>query len=435
MAETTETSGQLHKFLEEGGVTYLLVKGENGQVEKKNLEDCDFLKGHCAMYFSAHWCPPCRNFTPLLAKKYKETDMGLTIIFMSSDKNQTAFDGYYKDMPWAAIPFEFKKSLEGATAFERPRGIPALYLFDDTGSLYSTSGRGNVMSLSFPYKDPSFNDLLPNVVELDENDELVPVDQDALKSKDYIVLYFSAHWCGPCRHFTPQFSKWYEKVSAIRDDFEIVFISKDQSREQMKDYFKTMSFKAFDIYGEDVGQRKFLVEFLSRKFGVQGIPTVVIVDKNGEVVCKDARGRIMQDSDCTGEGFPKYEALAVQDLKQSIEGINERPSIIVFCEKEEDDLKAQLEELLGHHGEEQKALGDSREVMHFISKSTTDGDIATRIRMILGKDANFSGMVILDIQNTKFYTRELPTDKEDVVNFYNEFKENVLEAEDLKTGN
>ncbi len=32
----------------------------------------DVLEGYklYAIYFSAHWCPPCRNFTPMLAEFY-----------------------------------------------------------------------------------------------------------------------------------------------------------------------------------------------------------------------------------------------------------------------------------------------------------------------------------------------------------------------------
>jgi len=33
-----------------------------------------------------------------------------------------------------------------------------------------------------------------------------------------VGLYFSAHWCGPCRQFTPILSKVYEEVRAAGKD-------------------------------------------------------------------------------------------------------------------------------------------------------------------------------------------------------------------------
>ena len=33
---------------------------------------------------------------------------------------------------------------------------------------------------------------------------------DAIKDK-YVAVYFSAHWCPPCRGFTPKLSEWYTK--------------------------------------------------------------------------------------------------------------------------------------------------------------------------------------------------------------------------------
>ena len=63
------------------------------------------------IYFSGHWCPPCRTFTPELIKFYKDMKAGpkgdsLEIVFVSSDRDQEAFDDYFKEMPWFAMPYE-----------------------------------------------------------------------------------------------------------------------------------------------------------------------------------------------------------------------------------------------------------------------------------------------------------------------------------------
>jgi len=63
------------------------------------------------LYFSAHWCPPCRAFTPELVdfyKKFKSTDRGdqLEIIFVSFDRNEGNFKSYFDEMPWLAVPYD-----------------------------------------------------------------------------------------------------------------------------------------------------------------------------------------------------------------------------------------------------------------------------------------------------------------------------------------
>jgi len=61
------------------------------------------------LYFSAHWCPPCRGFTPDLADFYNQTKQKvgdkLEIVFISSDRTEGDWKGYFSEMPWLALPF------------------------------------------------------------------------------------------------------------------------------------------------------------------------------------------------------------------------------------------------------------------------------------------------------------------------------------------
>ena len=70
--------------------------------------------GVVALYFSAHWCPPCKAYTPKLAefyKAFKKSDKGkaFDIVFVSSDKDDEAFTEYYGTMPWKALPYPERK--------------------------------------------------------------------------------------------------------------------------------------------------------------------------------------------------------------------------------------------------------------------------------------------------------------------------------------
>ena len=58
------------------------------------------------LYFSASWCPPCIGFGPKLVDFYNKFRNKLTVIFVSSDKDEECFLEYLKDMPWYAVPFQ-----------------------------------------------------------------------------------------------------------------------------------------------------------------------------------------------------------------------------------------------------------------------------------------------------------------------------------------
>jgi len=129
------------------------------------------------------------------------------------------------------------------------------------------------------------------------------VSISSLSEKTMVGLYFSAHWCPPCRGFTPQLATWYEeqKQSEKGAEFEIVFVSSDRDNDSFQAYFNTMPWLALDFSARDVK------EALGGSFGIQGIPTLVWVNKQGEEKSKNGRadvsggkavGDIMKDVGC-----------------------------------------------------------------------------------------------------------------------------------------
>jgi nucleoredoxin len=139
------------------------------------------------------------------------------------------------------------------------------------------------------------------------------VDVATLEGKT-VFLYFSAHWCPPCRAFTPVLAKLYKEQKAKRSDFEIIFASWDQSEAEFEGYYREHPWLAIPF-----SERK-AVEALQNKFQVNSIPTLIILDGNAQLVTKGGRNIVVADQ--TGEGFPwtsddwrKKHATAASGLK------------------------------------------------------------------------------------------------------------------------
>ncbi|CAE8632823.1 unnamed protein product [Polarella glacialis] len=102
-------------------------------------------KTHVLIYFSAHWCPPCRGYTPALSEAYgKSAKAGkeTVIIFVSSDRDQAAFDEYYGTMSFYAMPFAQRDLKEKLSEKCYVKGIPTLVLLDGEGKMQADNIRG-----------------------------------------------------------------------------------------------------------------------------------------------------------------------------------------------------------------------------------------------------------------------------------------------------
>lgn len=107
---------------------------------------------------------------------------------------------------------------------------------------------------------------------------------DALGGKEFILLYASAHWCGPCRQFTPSLAKWYQTVASHA---EVVFLSCDHDESGFKSYYSSMPWLAVDF--EDPTRER-LLSYIR----VTGIPRLVVVDgRTGRTVVDNAVGQAL----------------------------------------------------------------------------------------------------------------------------------------------
>jgi nucleoredoxin len=171
------------------------LKSKDGNVStSKSLQAADVV----GFYFSAHWCPPCRGFTPQLAAQYKKIrDAGKSfeIVFVSSDKDEASFDSYHADQPWLALPFANRDAKAKLSKKFKVSGIPALILLDGaTGELLNRDGRSAVMGdvEDFPWKPPTLWECLGE--EFLQNDGETMELAELKEKNEYIGLYFSAHW-------------------------------------------------------------------------------------------------------------------------------------------------------------------------------------------------------------------------------------------------
>jgi nucleoredoxin len=115
------------------------------------------------------------------------------------------------------------------------------------------------------------------------------VETSSLEGK-VIGLYFSAEWCGPCKMFTPELVKFRDRND---EKFEVVFVSSDRSAEDQQEYMKD-----YDMEWPAIPHDSPLREQLGGKYGIRGIPSLVIVDDQGNLITKDGRSELSgSDSD------------------------------------------------------------------------------------------------------------------------------------------
>jgi len=264
------------------------------------------------LYFSAHWCPPCRGFTPKLAEWYSKDlkGKGLEIVFVSSDKDDATFGSYFGEQPWAALPFAKRDKKDSLSKKFKVQGIPSFVILDADGKTITNDGREAISKdptgEKFPWTPPTAAEKAANVLKILGHDLL---EKAAGKS---IGLYFSAHWCPPCRGFTPKLAEFYN--NGLKDKMEIIFVSSDRDEGAFKEYAGEMPWLALPF------EKRKEKEELSDAFGVQGIPSFAVINPDGTVITTEGRSCVMKD--------PEGKTLPSGWLPQPFNDVNDDPSAL-----------------------------------------------------------------------------------------------------------
>lgn len=364
------------------GLEALFGKELQGKDGKVSTAEALAGKEAIGIYFSAHWCPPCRGFTPKLAEWYNKDlkAKGLEVVFVSSDRDEAAFKEYAAEQPWLSLPYD-KRDLKNSLSKKfKVQGIPSFVIVDAEGKTITSDGRSAVSQdpkgEDFPWKAKTMKEILSDAKVLAKDGKSVKL-ADAVAGKKALGLYFSAHWCPPCRGFTPQLAEWYKK-DLKEKGLEILFVSSDRDAAAFKSYWDEQPWMALDF--EDRKSK----EQLSTACKVEGIPSFVIVDPSDfSIINKD--GRSASSSDPTGSELP-WLPKPIQQLKEGPGSINEVTTVLIFCEsssaEEQKALETALTPLAKVYLDQAKAAGEDEPELAFMMSTDKEG-LSERIRSML----------------------------------------------------
>jgi len=107
-----------------------------------------------------------------------------------------------------------------------------------------------------------------------------------------IAVYFSASWCPPCRAFSPLLVALADKLQEEGKPFALVLVGRDQDRKKAVAYMKSHDMTGYLVPPEAEENRA-----LCERYGVRGIPTLVIVDSSARTIDAQARATVQTQPD------------------------------------------------------------------------------------------------------------------------------------------
>jgi thiol-disulfide isomerase/thioredoxin len=136
----------------------------------------------------------------------------------------------------------------------------------------------------------------PAVVQAGEEVEVAgptvqgpPFDLRRLRGK-VVLVDFWATWCEPCVEELPHVRAVYDRYHA--KGFEVVGVSLDNSRQRLEEFIREHKIPWPQVFFDYPGQRGW-ANPVAQRYGLHGIPAMVLVDPEGHVVPGNVRGEAL----------------------------------------------------------------------------------------------------------------------------------------------
>jgi len=410
--------------MEQNAIMHLEFLKKN--VEQFTVETSTALENKVVgLYFSAGWCQPSKEFQDklkLFYERIKQSARGFEIVYIHNDKDEAGFKEQLSEMPWIAVPFSESEKTNTIASKYDVTTIPSLLIFGEDGSLITAAGKSMVQEdpngIDFPWHPKPIFDLLGE--ELQGKQGTVTVDE--LRGK-YLGIYIGGSWCPACRNFLPNLAEAYTNLKLIQGvDFEIIYVSRDQSEEEFLAYYEMMPWFMIP-YGDA------RITAISTQLQNKYIPRFVMINPEGQIINHHAEEQITGDPE-DHERFP-WETVWVYELNSfnatSVGNkVYEKPSLLVFMEyapeAEQVLLVSMLQKVAKGLDEEQQRIGGNESVIFFAVKSDE-----LQMRALFGLPLRSASilMILLDMSDAgSFYIakRQDPISEERVKDFLQNYK-------------
>ncbi|WP_316834917.1 TlpA disulfide reductase family protein [Pedobacter nutrimenti] len=162
--------------------------------------------------------------------------------------------------------------------------VKALYSLLDESAKQTAAGKKLASKLEV-LKKSMLGTQMTDFVQPDTSGK--PIHINSFRGK-YVLVDFWASWCGPCRAENPNILKVY---NAYKDKgFTVVGISLDDKVTNWK-----KAIRDDKMPWTQLSDLKGWKNAISTSFGIQAIPSNLLIDPSGKIVARDLRGALLEN--------------------------------------------------------------------------------------------------------------------------------------------